>query len=170
MLFDRGPVPEAIELDAQSGLALFHQAERELEEGFSQTQPISREVLSQAISQATRVSEKLDVAQAMVICRRFGRACPNGAYWGRLVTRASERVGARPVNAPTAVRLAAMSKLMQRIALHDLLSWADSHGVLVDVVAFLESFPRHGWTYMEDSSAAGLLRSSTTSADYWSDH
>jgi hypothetical protein len=157
MLFDRGPVPEAIELDAQSGLALFHQVEHELEERFSQTQPISQEVLSRA----TRLSEELDVAQAMVICRRFGRACPHGAYWSRLVKRASELVGARPVNAPTAARLAAMSKLLQRIALHDLLSWADSQGVLVDVVAFLGSIPQHGWVYMEGAPA---------SADCWRDH
>ena len=103
------------------------------------------------LSQATRLSEELNVAQAMVICRRFGRACPHGAYWSRLVQRASELVGARPVNAPTAGRLAAMSKLLQRLALYDLLVWAHSHDVLVDVVAFLESIPRHGWVYMEQS-------------------
>ena len=147
MFFDRGPVPEAIELDAQSGLELFHQLEHELEESFSHTQPLSQEVLSQE----TSLSEELDVAQAMVICRRFGRACPHGAYWSRLVKRASELVGARPVNAPTAARLATMGKLLQRLALHDLLVWARSHDVLVDVVAFLESIPRHGWAYMEQS-------------------
>ena len=51
MLFDRGPVPEAIELDAQFGLELFHQLEHELEESFSQTQPFSQEVLSQPQAQ-----------------------------------------------------------------------------------------------------------------------
>jgi hypothetical protein len=145
MLFDRGPVPEAIELDARSGLELFHQIEHELEESFAQTQPMSQEMLSQT----TRLSEELNVAEAMVICRRYGRACPHGAYWGRLVQRTSELVGARPVNAPTAARLAAMGKLLQRIALHDLLTWAHSHGVLVAVVAFLESIPQDGWVHME---------------------
>ncbi len=147
MFFDRGPVPEAIELDAQSGLELFHQLEHELEESFSQTQPISQEVLLQA----TRLSEEMNVAQAMVVCRRFGRACPHGAYWSQLVQRASELVGARPVNSPTAVQLAAMSKLLQRITLRDLLVWAHSHGMLVAVVAFLESIPADGWAYMEKS-------------------
>jgi hypothetical protein len=145
MSVDRGPVPEAIELDARFGLELFHQIEHELEESFSQTQPYSQEVLLHA----ARLNEELDVAQAMVICRRFGRACPHGVYWSRLVQRASELVGARPVNAPTAARLAAMGRLLQRIALRDLLEWSHSHGVLADIVALLESVPRDGWAYME---------------------
>jgi hypothetical protein len=160
MLFDRGPLPEAIELDAQSGLELFHQLEHELEESFWQTRPIAKGELSQATMPlepherqhvATAEGEELNVDQAMVICRRFGRACPHGAHWSRLVQRASELVGARPVNAPTAVRLAAMSKLLQRIALRDLLVWAQSHGVLAAMVAFLELVPRDGWGYMEKS-------------------
>ena len=145
MLFDRGPVPEAVELDVRQGLELFHRLERELEEGISQTLPISPEVLTKA----TRLTETLDVHQAMVICRRFGRACPHGRYWTLLVQRATELFGAPPADTPPPAKLAAMSKLLQRITLRDLLVWADARGVLVALVAFLESFPPDGWAYME---------------------
>ena len=144
MLFDRGPVPDAVELDARQGLELFHQLERELEEGFSRTLPISPEVLSKA----TRLTETLDVHQAMVICRRFGRACPHGRYWTLLVQRATELFGAPPADTPRR-RTGGMSKMLQRITLRDLLLWADARGVLVALVAFLESFPPDGWAYME---------------------
>ena len=87
---------------------------------FSQTQPISQAVLSQA----PRLSEELDVTQAMVFCRRFGRACPRGMYWNQLVQLASALAPAGPLNAPTAVRLGAMGKLSQRLVLRDLLEWA----------------------------------------------
>lgn len=145
MLFDRGPVPDAVELDARQGLELFHQLERDLEESFCQTLPISQEVLPMA----TRPSETLDVYQAMVICRRFGRACPRGRHWTLLVQRATELFGAPPADTPTPVQLAAMGKILQRITLRDLLAWADDRGVLVALVAFLESFPPDGWAYME---------------------
>ena len=145
MLFDRGPVPDAVELDARQGLELFHQLERELEEGFSQTLPI----LAGGAPKATRLSETLDVHQAMVICRRFGRACPSGRYWTLLVQRATELFGAPPADTPTPAKLAAMGKMLQRITLRDLLLWADARGVLVALVAFLESFPPDGWAYME---------------------
>ena len=100
----------------------------------------------------------------MVICRRFGRACPRGTYWTLLVQRATELFGAPPADTPTPVQLAAMSKLPQRITLRDLLVWADARGVLVALVAFLESFPRDGWTYMEDP-LAGLAAAQATIAD-----
>jgi hypothetical protein len=162
MFCDRGPVPEAIELDARFGLEQFHRLKRVWEESFSQTQPISQELLAQAerlVKQfeshlvATAEGKVLNVAQAMVVCRRFGRACPRGVYWIQLVQRVSELAGARPMNAPTAARLAAMGKLRQRLALRDLLEWAHSQGVLMGAVTVLDSVPRHGWVFMEGDGA-----------------
>jgi hypothetical protein len=162
MFCDRGPVPEAIELDAQFGLEQFHRLERVWEESFSQPQPISQAMLSQAARLAKQHESQLiaaaegrvlNVAQAMVACRRFGRACPHGVYWSQLVQRVCELAGARPVNAPIAARLATMGKLRRRLALRDLLEWAHSRDVLMGVAAFLESIPRDGWAYMEGDRA-----------------
>ena len=60
------------------------------------------------------------MAEAMVICHDSGGRA-RMALLGPAVRRASELVGARPVNAPTAGRLGAMTKLLQRLALYDLL-------------------------------------------------
>jgi hypothetical protein len=160
MFDERGVVPEAIQLDTQLGMEQFLLLERQLQERLANPQPSSSEsqpevaaVANAADADADADSDEdagvLRVAQAMVLCRRFGRAAPRGAYWNQLVQRVTELAGSQPVTVPEAAELAVMSKMSQRLALRDVLDWADASGVLGVVVGILESVPQDGWVYME---------------------
>jgi hypothetical protein len=166
MFDDRGAPPEAIQLDTKFGMEQFLLLERQLQERLANPQPSRLEPppavrpsdpyeSQPKVESAANVADAdaddgvLRVAQAMVLCRRFGRAAPRGRYWNQLVQRVAELAGSRPANVPKASELAVMSRMSQRLALRDVLDWADARGVLAAVVGILESVPQDGWLYME---------------------
>jgi hypothetical protein len=168
MFRDRGAPPEAIQLDTKFGMEQFLLLERQLQERLANPQPSRLESppavrpsdpyeSQPKVESAANVADAdadaddgvLRVAQAMVLCRRFGRAAPRGGYWNQLIQRVAELAGSRPANVPKAAELAVMSKMSQRLALRDVLDWADARGVLAAVVGILESVPQDGWLYME---------------------
>jgi hypothetical protein len=163
---ERATVPAALEMDPEAGLREFQLLEQQLLERFEDTQPFARppapgqtpdEGAPRAVApahpgvpaaKAVASAGGLDVAQAMVLSRRFGRVAPCGVHWTRLLERLAQSAGV-PLPAPSALQLASQSKLLQRIALRDVLAWAWDRRLLDLVVAQLESVPEAGWTHMD---------------------
>jgi len=164
--YERATVPAALEMDPEAGLREFQLLEQQLLERFEDTQPFTRPPspgqtpdegaprahapVLPCVPAANSVASAggLDVAQAMVLCRRFGRVAPCGVHWTRLLEIVALSAGAAPP-APSGLQLASQSKLLQRIALRDVLAWAWERRLLDLVVAQLESVPETGWTHMD---------------------
>lgn len=94
------------------------------------------------------VDAELGVSEAMVLCRRFGRVAPRPEHWEVLIQRLQSAAGQEPA-VTGAAELAKKNKLLQRIALRDLLVWAAERGLLAAAVDFLEQLPEPAWTHME---------------------
>jgi hypothetical protein len=102
------------------------------------------------ISAASRA--KLE--QALAEARRFNRVCPQPVHWQRLYDMLPNKVttGRHPHPPPPIGGSAwqATPALPKRLCLRDHLEWADSQGVLDEVMVFLKSLREDDWHHMGD--------------------
>lgn len=91
----------------------------------------------------------LTVSHAMLLCRSNGRVAPLPQHWASLLALVQRETGCLPPEAPAPTALAKQSKLLQRLALKDVLTWAHERAVLDKVVALLESLPEQGWLHYD---------------------
>jgi len=97
---------------------------------------------------------KLTLEQALAEARRFNRVCPRPQHWQQLYEMLPNKVtiGHDPHPAPPIRDTAWRSTpaLPKRLCLRDHLAWAESQGVLDEVMGFLNGLREEDWHHMGD--------------------
>lgn len=151
-------VPAGVALDTQIGLEAFRVAESQSSRAIADTQPMGKEFLTPREQPAGEgpvarsdagEDEPLDVATAMVVCRRNGRAAPKGLRWAALVAQFQTAEGSA-TTCCSASELARCTPLQQRAQLRQLLMLAHDQNRLAELLEQLASIPEGGWSHMGD--------------------
>jgi hypothetical protein len=96
--------------------------------------------------------EQLRLSQALAMFRQGNRAAPEGPYWDAVIEKVSATLTAKgsahdaTPRLPDSASLAEMHPVARRLAVRELLLWADSHGALPITVHLLLQVPPEGWT------------------------
>ena len=167
------PVPEAIVKDANSGWALWEEAEQRFEAQFAPTQPYRREAPEvrdlqwaptipagrdhrPAVIRRSRTARPapahLSLDLAKVIARRNNRACPRAEHWTDLFALLHAPVTGKEFPSPPPPLIGdaweAASPLEKRLRLLEQLDWANRAGVLATVTDFIQTLPEDAWLHM----------------------
>ena len=90
-----------------------------------------------------------DLQDALVEARRGNRVCPQPAAWQRLHALLPHAPDGRrppaPIDAQAWQGTGAMAK---RLCLRDQIEWAEKHGALGAVMAFMQALPEGEWLHM----------------------
>jgi hypothetical protein len=99
------------------------------------------------------VTSGVTLSQVMTEARRNNRACPQPQAWQKLyeMLPGKRQVGRgwEPPPPLTGSAWAATQSLAKRMCLRDHIEWADKHGCLDAVYAYLRQLPEDDWHYME---------------------
>lgn len=152
--YDSLPLPEVTE-GGESTWELWREAERELEEAFAPTEPSGVAPLMPgsrtAEPRARAPMEPLGSDTAMVVARRNNRVCPQPALWTQLY---HELGGphADDLPPPPVERWlwSKLSSLQKRLFFREYVEWAERHGKLGQVMAFMARLGEADWLHMED--------------------
>jgi hypothetical protein len=144
------PVPEATE-GGDSTWELWNEASRQLDAAFAPTQPMGVSVGSDASPTAARARSdgRLTADAVMLIARRNNRVCPQPSAWTRLYRQLE---GDRYIDLqPPPVEdwiWSKLSALQKRLRFREHLEWAERHGKLPEVAAFVDSMAETDWLHM----------------------
>lgn len=145
------PVPEARE-GGESTWALWHEAERQLDEAFAPTLPPEQAPVAPAVRKAEPSGplpghETAD--DLMVIARRNNRVCPNPAQWSRLyqLLEGDRFIDLQPPPVDQWI-WGKLSHLQKRMRFREHIEWAERHGRLGVVAGFVHSLAEADWLHM----------------------
>ena len=97
-------------------------------------------------------ASEVSVGEAMVEARRNNRLCPLPGPWQTVYELLPNKdygpPGLQPMPPLTASALRTTPSLAKRMRLRDHIEWADAHGGLDAVYAFLKSLPEDQWHHM----------------------
>ncbi|MBG9390367.1 hypothetical protein [Caenimonas aquaedulcis] len=168
------PAPEVVEASSDSAWALFNElAQAPVEPAFQPTAPASAATplvkgdrryaptvpspltaSAPARPQPTHAIKGITVAEAMVEARRNNRLCPQPLLWKQLYDMLPDKVqgdhGWQPQPPLIGSAWSSTPPLVKRMCLRDHIEWAEGHGVLDEVHAFLKALPETDWHHMGD--------------------
>lgn len=149
---DSLPLPEVRE-GGESTWELWHEAARELEAAFAPTEPSAAAPLAPTPRTAEPAPQalpgRLGADTAMVVARRNNRVCPQPALWTQLY----EELGgphADDLPPPPVERWlwSKLSSLQKRLFFREYVEWAERHGKLAHVMAFMARLGEADWLHM----------------------
>ncbi|HEY0822543.1 MAG TPA: hypothetical protein VGD76_02055 [Ramlibacter sp.] len=145
------PVPEVRE-GGDSTWALWHEAERQLDEAFAPTLPSDQAPLGAAPRGAEPSGPPAGYQGAdelMVVARRNNRVCPNPAEWSRLyqLLEGDKYIDLQPPPVEQWI-WGKLSHLQKRVRFREHIDWAARHGKLAVVAGFLHSLGEADWLHM----------------------
>jgi hypothetical protein len=139
----------------ESTWELWQEAERELEAAFAPTEPSA----AAPLAAGTRPAEPprpfpggpLGADTAMVVARRNNRVCPQPASWAQLY-RELGGAHADDLPPPPVERWlwTKLSSLQKRLFFREYLEWAERHGQLPQVMAFMARLGEGDWLHMDE--------------------
>lgn len=167
-LGDKIPAPEAVERSGESVWALWSEVNQKHDRGFAETAPATTSHRSSedqgwaktqpASSLRTPRPRKVQAQPvftldaAMLVARRNNRVCPRAARWEELHAllppRKTPRGVQTPPAPPTGPAWAKTPPLTKRLLFREHIEWAESQGVLENVMSFMQSMPETDWLHM----------------------
>jgi hypothetical protein len=167
-LGDKIPAPEAVERNGESVWALWSEANRKQDRGFADTAPATNthrlgedpgwaktqpaSALKAPRARKPEAQPLFTLDAAMLVARRNNRVCPRGARWEELHALLPGRRTPRGVQAPpappTGPAWAKTPPLTKRLLFREQIEWAETQGVLENVMAFMQSMPETDWLHM----------------------
>jgi len=175
---DTIPAPEVVEGTGDSAWAEWSEASQAHERKFADTEPASAPMVLSPEERGwanTQPADALDplakpvrrprvaapeppaltVDLAMVVARRNNRVCPRPLQWDEftyLLSTAGQRAKVRtpPPMPATGASWSATPPLTKRLCFREQIEWAGEHGVLADVMRFIEELPENAWLHMGD--------------------
>lgn len=145
-LADLGPLPDVAETDSETLLKMFVELDEQHSAGFLKTLPSSLAALQQCSGDAL---DAISVQYVMSEARRNNRVCPVEAEWRRLHSLLAA-AGAEPPPPLHGMELRRSPPLVRRIRVRDQVEWAAQHGVLREVLSFIQSLGEEQWLHMGD--------------------
>jgi hypothetical protein len=146
VLADLGPLPEVRETNSETLWKMFVELDEQHTASFFKTVPSSLAGLG---AQGRQHAEGLSVQVVMTEARRHNRVCPIEAEWRRLhAILASVAADAPPPL--TGAEYRSSAPLVRRIRVRDQVEWAAQHGLLREILSFIESLPEDHWIHMGD--------------------
>jgi hypothetical protein len=167
---DSIPAGEAEHKDNESGWALWNEATQVHERKFMPTAPMSvagklasenpgwaatqpAGSLGQSRPGALEKSQPLfTLESAMLVARRNNRVCPRPERWNELSKllppRKTLRGSQQPPVAVTGAAWNVTPALTKRLCFREQIEWAESQGVLEDIVAFMQTMSEQEWLHM----------------------
>lgn len=165
---DSIPAAEAVHNDNESGWDLWNEATQVHERKFMPTAPMSvpaklsgenpdwaatQPAGSQSRPAVPQKSQPLfTLESAMLVARRNNRVCPRPERWNELSKLLPPRKTLRgaqqppvPVTGPAWMVTPALTK---RLCFREQIEWAETQGVLENVVAFMQSMSEQEWLHM----------------------
>jgi hypothetical protein len=166
------PTPEAVENSGESVWALFSEIAQQHDNRFADTAPAPRSVTLPAAGEVpgwakTRPMPKgmslpparrfdsqplFTLDAAMLVARRNNRVCPRPERWEEFSALLPSRKTMRGVEAPpapmTGAAWAVTPPLTKRLCFREQIEWAESHGVLENVMAFMQQLREEDWLHM----------------------
>jgi hypothetical protein len=158
------PKPDAIELDTDTTWAEFADLQALENRRFADTAPLSTApdtpddrsyapttpapLQKLEARPAAPVVRELTVVEVMVEARKNNRVCPKPDRWIQLYEMLPDKQRSEP--APPLVDAAwdATPSIPKRMCFREHIEWADAHGCLRQVYAFMKSLPEDEWHHM----------------------
>ena len=163
------PAPEAVE-GGESAWALWSEVNRQQEARFADTAPgsepmkLNTENPAWAKTQPMKSVRNLPTARrieaqplftldgAMLVARRNNRVSPRPERWLELYAMLPARKTLRGVQPPpvppTGAAWAITPPLTKRLCFREHIEWAERHGVLENVMHFIQTMPEQDWLHM----------------------
>ena len=102
-------------------------------------------------TEALRRSQQLcTVEDAMVEARRNNRVCPRPNHWQALYDLLPDKKKNNPTPPLIGPAWNSTPSITKRTCLREHFEWAEEHGVLEEVVAFVRVLPETDWFHMND--------------------
>jgi hypothetical protein len=147
VLADLGPLPEVVETNSETLWKMFVELDEEHTAGFLKTTPSS---IAELGADGSQHADGLSVQAVMTEARRNNRVCPIESEWRRLHAFLTS-VNADDAPPPlTGAEYRRSAPLVRRIRVRDQVEWAAQHGLLRDLLSFIESLPEDHWIHMGD--------------------
>jgi hypothetical protein len=169
---DRNDVPDGNESGSDTTWALWQEANKPPPDtNFHSTQPPSipmplpdgdpryAQTVPQGLVKDTTPSplkssaQNVTLTQALTEARRSNRVCPQPQAWKKLyeMLPGKRQDGGKwePPPPLTGTAWAATPSISKRMCLRDHLEWADRHGCLDAIHAYLKGLPESDWHYMD---------------------
>ena len=170
------PLAEARETDSDSAWAAFSELTEKQNATFADTAPASEPMALPQVQGDPRYaptqpsplaankppqaagrsmpSKAVTSDDVMVEARRNNRLCPQPVQWQQLYDMLPEKIdgprGRQPAPPVGGGAWAVTPSLAKRMCLRDHIEWAESHGCLPAVHAFLKGLPEDQWHHMGD--------------------
>lgn len=144
VLADLGPLPEVVETNSETLWKMFVELDEQHSAGFLKTVPSSIAALSE---ERPATPEGTSVQFVMTEARRNNRVCPIASEWQRL----HQILATAGADAPAPLvgsELRRSPPLVRRIRVRDQVEWASQHGLLREVLSFIEALPEDHWLHM----------------------
>ena len=167
---DSIPAGEVEHKDNESGWALWNEATQVHERKFMPTAPMTapgklsgehpawaatQPAGSAGASRPARLQPSqplFTLESAMLVARRNNRVCPRPERWNELSRllppRKTLRGSQQPPAAITGPAWHATPALTKRLCFREQIEWAESQGVLEDIVAFMQTMSEQEWLHM----------------------
>ncbi|MEJ5991213.1 hypothetical protein WG902_14520 [Ramlibacter sp. PS3R-8] len=165
---DSIPAGDAVHKDSDSGWALWNEASQVHERKFMPTAPmtapgkLSTENPAWAATQPAGMQQRpgpipksqplFTLESAMLVARRNNRVCPRPERWNELSKLLPPRKTLRGSQQPpvpiTGPAWGATPALTKRLCFREQIEWAESQGVLENVVAFMQTMSEAEWLHM----------------------
>ena len=165
---DRIPTPDAVEKDTDSAWAMWSDVQASHEAKFADTTPESRPMklgngpdqryavtqpsplVGGAAPREAPAAKKITADDVMVEARRNNRVCPKPERWQQLFEMLPDKLPKQPSAPLTGAAWTSTPSLSKRMSLREHIEWAETHGVLDQVFAFLKQLPENEWHHMGD--------------------
>lgn len=145
------PQPEVKE-GGESGWALWHEAEREIDAAFGPTLPSDAMPLAPLAPPPQERTEqgRLSADELMVQARWRNRVCPKPAHWTDLYIRLGGRSSMDLPPPPVDWMWGKLSAIQKRLFFREYLEWAERHHQLAEVALFMAQLAEEDWLHMGD--------------------
>ena len=168
---DTIPAGEAVHSDGDTAWALFNELSNQHEQRFADTAPMTQPplraeevgwaatqpasalpILPRLVPPARRAQPAVTLDAAMVVARRNNRVCPRPERWAAfsalLPVRRTARGTQQPPAPATGAAWGVTPPLGKRLCFREQVEWAESAGILVEALAFMQSMSEDEWLHM----------------------
>ncbi|NML46415.1 hypothetical protein HHL11_21900 [Ramlibacter sp. G-1-2-2] len=167
-LGEKLPAPEVIEHSSDSVWALWSEVNKQHENRFADTAPASTlhrssedpgwaqtQPMTVPVTLKKRAAEAqplFTLDAAMLVARKNNRVCPRQERWQEmhalLPARKTVRGEQPPPTPPVGPAWAITAPLTKRLLFREHVEWAESQGVLENVMRFMQQMPETDWLHM----------------------
>ena len=140
------PLPEVVERNTDSAWQMFRLLQSQPVHTFAATQPQPQPMLDVVTKSPAKT--QVSVQEVMVEARARNRAAPVESEWQALFQLLKAATGKEPPAPLSLEESKGVSALVKRVRLRDQVEWAEQHGQLRLLFAFLKSLPEDHWDHI----------------------